>query len=87
MALSIKDPEADRLARELARQTGETLTEAVVRALRERLARHRRKRTAPTRRARLRALRESMREIPVLDPRGPDEILGYGEDGLPGRGV
>ena len=29
MALSIKDPEADRLARELAARTGETLTEAV----------------------------------------------------------
>ena len=39
MALSIKDPEADRLARELATRTGETLTQAVVVALRERLAR------------------------------------------------
>jgi hypothetical protein len=33
MALSIKDPEADRLARELAARTGETLTEAIVVAL------------------------------------------------------
>lgn len=41
MALSIKDPEADRLARELARRTGESLTEAVVRSLRERLDRQR----------------------------------------------
>jgi antitoxin VapB len=39
MALSIKHPEADRLARELAARTGETLTEAVVVALRERLTR------------------------------------------------
>ncbi|AHJ41299.1 putative antitoxin [Mycobacterium tuberculosis HKBS1] len=39
MALSIKHPEADRLARALAARTGETLTEAVVTALRERLAR------------------------------------------------
>ncbi len=37
MALSIKDPEADRLARELAEATGESLTEVVVKALRERL--------------------------------------------------
>lgn len=36
MALNIKDPEADRLARKLAAQTGETVTEAVVKALRER---------------------------------------------------
>ena len=39
MALSLKDPEADRLAREVAARTGETLTAAVVVALRERLAR------------------------------------------------
>jgi hypothetical protein len=39
MALSIKSDEADRLARELAAETGETLTVAVVIALRERLDR------------------------------------------------
>ena len=39
MALSIKSDEADQLARELAAETGETLTEAVVIALRERLDR------------------------------------------------
>jgi hypothetical protein len=39
MPLSIKDPEADRLARALARRTGETLTEAAINALRERLER------------------------------------------------
>ena len=39
MALSIKTVEADRLARTLARLTGETMTEAVTVALRERLAR------------------------------------------------
>ncbi len=37
VALSIKDPEADRLARALAVATGESLTEAVTEALRERL--------------------------------------------------
>jgi antitoxin VapB len=39
MALSIKTEEADRLARRLAKLTGETMTEAVTVALRERLAR------------------------------------------------
>lgn len=83
MALSIKDPEADRLARELAERTGETLTEAIVAALRERLARQRRKRARPARRERLRILRESMRELPVLDGRTPEEIIGYDDTGLP----
>lgn len=83
MALSIKDPEADRLARELAAQTGETITQALIVALRERLSRQRRKRTAPKRRERLRALRESMRDLPILDTRSPDEIINYDDRGLP----
>jgi antitoxin VapB len=41
MALSIKTKEADQLARELSRLTGESMTEAVTVALRERLARRR----------------------------------------------
>lgn len=83
MALSIKHPEADRLARELATSTGEGLTEAVIKALRERLARQKlRKRGRP--------LSDELREIgarcaalPVLDGRTPDEILEYDERGLP----
>lgn len=39
MSLNIKDPEAHRLARKLATLTGESMTRAVVAALRERLQR------------------------------------------------
>ena len=39
MALHLTDPETDQLVRELARETGETLTMAVTRAVRERLDR------------------------------------------------
>jgi antitoxin VapB len=86
MALSIKDPEADRLARELSRQTGETLTEAVVVALRERLARQRREKNAPARRERIRAACDALRslhDLPSRDARSADEILGYGPGGWP----
>lgn len=83
MALSLKDPEADRLARELADRTGETLTGAIVVALRERLARLRA-------RPRRRPLRDDLREIgrrcaslPTLDDRPEHEILGYDDRGLP----
>ena len=83
MALSIKDPEADRLARELAARTGETLTEAVVVALRERLARETgRTRSIPLREE-LAAIRRRCAALPVLDTRAEDEILGYDERGLP----
>ena len=81
MALSIKNDEADFLARRLAACTGETLTTAVVEALRERL---RRKQGRGRRlREELRAIRERCSTLPVLDDRDPDEILGYDEHGLP----
>jgi antitoxin VapB len=46
VALSIKTDEADRLARTLAKLTGETITEAVTAALRERLTREKARREA-----------------------------------------
>ena len=84
MALSIKDPEADRLARELAARTGETLTEAVVVALRERLARETGRTRAIPLREELAAIRRRCAASPVVDTRSADEILGYDEPGLPG---
>lgn len=62
MALSIKSDEADRLTRELVRLTGETITEAITVALRERLARERATRKAAADLpARIRAFAESVR--------------------------
>ena len=46
MGLSIKTEEADRLARELSRLTGETMTDAITKAMRERLERLRAEREA-----------------------------------------
>ena len=83
MALSIKNPEADRLARELAKATGEGLTEAVVQSLRERLFRVQGRRRSPGLREELRSIRQRCSTLPVLDPREPDQILGYDTDGLP----
>ena len=44
MSLNIKDPETHRLAQALAKETGDTITHAVMEALRERLQRIRRQR-------------------------------------------
>jgi antitoxin VapB len=82
MALSIKKEEADRLARELARTTGESMTDAVVIALQERLERMRRQH-ATGRAQRLRRLAAEVRDLPVQDARSADEILGFAEHGLP----
>lgn len=82
MALSIKNDQADRLARELAATTGESLTDAVVNALRERLERE--KSHSPLSRLdRLRRLREDVAALPVVDDRRVDAIIGYDERGLP----
>lgn len=83
MALSIKHPEADRLARELVACTGETLTEAVVTALRERLTRQRGRTNAAPLRDELAAIRHRCATLPVLDSRAAEQILGYDERGLP----
>jgi antitoxin VapB len=60
MALSIKTEEADRLARELARLRGETITEAVTVALREQCAREKAQRTPAQKMADLEAFLESI---------------------------
>ena len=83
MAISLKDPETDRLARAVAALTGETLTAAVRNALKERLVRERLRRgEAVDLVARLREIGEHLAKQPVLDPRSPDEIVGYDETGM-----
>ncbi|MDZ4827487.1 MAG: type II toxin-antitoxin system VapB family antitoxin [Actinomycetota bacterium] len=82
MALSIKNDEADQLARELAATTGETITDAIVVALRERLTRERAKRGQGVE-ARLRRLADEVATLEVVDDRSADEIIGYDERGLP----
>lgn len=83
MALNIRNPEAERLAAELARQTGETKTEAVVQALRDRLARVRQQRSGRRLADDLEEIADHCARLPVLDSRPVEEILGYDEDGLP----
>jgi antitoxin VapB len=83
MALSIKNQEAERLARMVAKETGETLTAAIEQALRERLERLRRRQRAPVLIERLLEIANRVAALPRLDNRTPDEILGYDENGLP----
>ena len=79
--LSIKNGEAHRLATELAKLTGESLTSAVTLALRERLGRERRRRTS---RIAARLMRIGCQFASLADTgRSPNEILGYDEQGLP----
>jgi len=83
MALNIRNREAERLAAELARATGETKTEAVTRALRDRLSRLRRERSRRRLADELDEIALHCAALPVLDRRSADEILGYDRHGVP----
>ena len=84
MVLSLKDPETDRLAREVAKLTGEGLTEAVRNALIDPRARERLRRGRPAQRLAeaLGALVQECTALPNHDTRSADEILGYDEAGM-----
>jgi antitoxin VapB len=82
MAFNVKKEETDRLVRELTELTGESLTEAITEAVRQRLDRERRLRTAAGRLSIDDAIAH-LQSLPVIDDRSPDEILGYDEHGLP----
>jgi antitoxin VapB len=82
MALNIRSPETEALATELARLTGETKTEAVTKAVRDRLERVKRGRHRRSLADELDAIGKQCAALPVLDPRDPDEIVGYDEHGI-----
>jgi antitoxin VapB len=82
MAFNIKNDETDLLVRELVALTGESITEAVTVALRERLERQRRL-CGGSKLERMMEHARAFQALPVLDDRSADEILGYDEMGLP----
>lgn len=83
MALSIKDPDTERLARDLARLTGESITLATKRAIEERLHRVGGRSQKEFLVAELAEIRRRWSAMPILDHRTPEEIMGYDESGLP----
>jgi antitoxin VapB len=83
MPIHIKNDEAEQLAREITRTTGETITQAIIVALKERLQRLRGRRQAHTVREKLKLVLDRVDQLPDLDNRSADEILGYGQHGVP----
>lgn len=83
MGVFIKKPEAEAKIRELASRTGESLTEAIERSVEERLARLPPRRKGRVDRKKLAELLAYFDSLPVDDPRSPDEIIGYDENGVP----
>jgi antitoxin VapB len=83
MALSIRKSETERLARTVASQTGESLTEAIEQALRERLERLQRQKRAHALVEKLDDILARVDALPTLDSRTADKILGYDKHGMP----
>lgn len=84
MSVIINQPEADELLQALIATTGEDASDAVTKALRERLAREQKKRARPQSLAdELLRIGQECAALPILDDRTPDEILGYNENGMP----
>ncbi len=81
--LNIRNPEAERLATEVAELTGETKTEAVRKALEDRLVQLRRARSGKSLADELDEIADRFASLPVDDDRPADEILGYDENGVP----
>jgi antitoxin VapB len=83
MPLSIKNAQTERLARQVARETGESITVAIERALQERLERLKRRQRERILREKLEDILRRVDALPVLDKRSEDEILGYDAQGIP----
>jgi len=83
MAMSIRNSDVEQAARELARRTGETLTEAILKALRERLQRISARRRSAGLADQLDDIAKRCANLPLLTARSENEILGYDEHGIP----
>ena len=83
MAISIRNTRAEKLVRQVAAESGESLTEAIIHALEERLERLKGRREAADVAAEIMRISLRCRALPEIDPRSADEVLGYDEGGLP----
>ena len=83
MAIHIKDAETERLARELAARSGESITQSTKIAIAERLERIRRNRSSEAQRTEILRIVQRIAALPELDSRSDNEIIGFDEAGLP----
>lgn len=85
MAINIKSADAEKLVRELAELTGESITDAIHGAVRERLTRERLRKLGAVERSwsRVERIQQRIQALPLMEGRSPDDLLAYDERGLP----
>jgi len=84
MALSVRNKRAEAMAREVARVAGESLTDAILHSLEDRLARIRGRERATDLVDQIMDIARRCASLADLDRRPADEILGYRQDGTIG---
>lgn len=84
MSINIKNREAEDLLAEIKTATGRGTTAILLDLLRREAAEQRRRREFGRRRRRIAQLSRRYSERLPARPATPDEIVGYGGDGLPG---
>jgi len=77
MALSIRNPRAEDLARAVAKTTGESMTDAIIDALEDKLQRLESRAPVDAMLARIMNISRRCAALPTIDTRSEDEILGY----------
>jgi antitoxin VapB len=83
MPLSIRNPRAEKLARQVAAESGQSLTQAIIQALEERLERLKGRRKATDVAEEIMKISLRCKALPEMDKRSADEILDYDDRGLP----
>ena len=76
-------PDSNKTLGRLAARTGQSITDAVVNALREQLKRETGRRLAPRLTEKLRAISDRCAALPDYDKRSPEEIIDFDLHGLP----
>lgn len=85
MPITIKNDQTERIARQLADLTGESLTDAIRLSVAERLDRLTRHRAGLSLAGEINEIGLRCSRRPVVSTLSADEILGYDESGIPTR--
>ncbi|MEW6184613.1 MAG: type II toxin-antitoxin system VapB family antitoxin [Thermodesulfobacteriota bacterium] len=83
MPLSIHNPRAEKLARELAAKSGQTITQAIINALEDRLLRIQGKKEPVDLAGEMLKIAHRCGRIPDKDSRNAEQILNYNQEGVP----
>ena len=82
MALSIRNPYAEQLARQVSAITKENITQTIIKALENRLENLKGKKTIVDVEQQILTISQRCSSLPDRDNRTDEEILGYNKDGV-----